>query len=549
MSTGQQRVAAYLRVSSEEQKQRQTIATQRDYAERHCFKHDIAPVTYYADDGVSGTIPIDQRPDGVRLIRDARAGAFSTLLVYRLDRLGRDALVTLSAIDALERAGVEIVSMTQNLDLKTPHGRFMAVIDCGVAGYERESIIERGVEGSNRVARDGGWLGGKPPYGYLLVGRGREGRLMVSDALIPGVGLSEADVVRLIYRKLADEELSCRIIADYLNARGIPTAYMRGDRRSITTTKGLPASGKWTSTRVRHLAAQTTYRGVHQYNKHGKSGRAVVEREAPPIVSPEMWHRAQAVMHRNMIYAQRNTQNQYLLRGLIKCALCGMTYLGSTEQQGRYVYYKCGGKQHGRGPQLALGHKCPSKPLRAREIERDVWADIDEWRHRPETATLALEEQIRAHGDEGADLQQDAERVQRMLARVSAERDVVLTLFRKGRIDERALDQQLDAIDAEERKLQGDLDTLTRRLREAGEMVAQLRGVEEMLREWHRLIGENPTFEQKRKLVEALVEGIRVETVEEDGKPEAVVHIRYHFEVANTSACRPTPRTSRRATG
>ncbi|MDP8907837.1 MAG: recombinase zinc beta ribbon domain-containing protein [Chloroflexota bacterium] len=225
-----------------------------------------------------------------------------------------------------------------------------------------------------------------------------------------------------------------------------------------------------------------------------------------------------------------------------------MTYIGTTEQGGRYVYYRCGGKQHGRGPQLASGHKCPSKPLRARDIERAVWADIDEWRHRPETATLAIEEQIRTHGDEGVDLQQDVERVQRALANVNAERDVVLTLFRKGRIDERALDQQLDAIDVEERKLRAELDALTRRVSEAGEMVAQLRGVEAMLQEWHRLIGENPTFEQQRKLVEALVESVRVETVEEQGKREAVVHIHYHFPVTNTALRRPTPPTSRRAT-
>ncbi|MDP8907836.1 MAG: recombinase family protein [Chloroflexota bacterium] len=282
------RTAVYLRVSSEEQKQRQTIAMQRDYAERHCLKADIAPVSYYVDDGVSGTIPIDQRPDGLRLVRDARAGAFTTLLVYRLDRLGRDALVTLSAIDALERAGVEIVSMTQNLDLKTPHGRFMAVIDCGVAGYERESIIQRSMDGSNRIARDGGWLGGKPPYGYRLQGQGRDGRLVVSETLIPGVGISEAEVVRSIYHQLAEEGQSCRLIADNLNTRGVPTAYMRGDRRSLVTTKGIVAAGKWTATRIRHLAAQTTYRGVHQYNKHGTSGREIVEREAPPIVSPDV---------------------------------------------------------------------------------------------------------------------------------------------------------------------------------------------------------------------------------------------------------------------
>jgi site-specific DNA recombinase len=114
-----------MRVSSEEQKQRQTITTQHEQIERYSLKHEIAVADYYADDGISGTIPIDQRPEGRRLIADARAGRIKRkLLVYKLDRLGRDALVTLSAIDALDQCGVEIVSITQNLDLKTPHGKF-----------------------------------------------------------------------------------------------------------------------------------------------------------------------------------------------------------------------------------------------------------------------------------------------------------------------------------------------------------------------------------------------------------------------------------------
>src|SRR5205823_7631086 len=84
------RVAGYMRVSTEEQRERQSIETQRQYAERHTFREGIEVVDWYADDGVSGTIPMDQRPEGSRLLRDASAGRFGTLLVYKLNRLGRD---------------------------------------------------------------------------------------------------------------------------------------------------------------------------------------------------------------------------------------------------------------------------------------------------------------------------------------------------------------------------------------------------------------------------------------------------------------------------
>lgn len=80
----------YLRMSTEEQKEKQTIATQRNFGERYFAAHNILIYSWYADDGVSGIIPLDQRPEGIRLLADARARKIDTLFVYRLDRLGRD---------------------------------------------------------------------------------------------------------------------------------------------------------------------------------------------------------------------------------------------------------------------------------------------------------------------------------------------------------------------------------------------------------------------------------------------------------------------------
>ena len=79
----------------------------------------------------------------------------------------------------------------------------------GVAGFERDTIVERSTEGSNRLAREGTWMGGVPPFGYRVAGKDREARLVVSDDTIPDLSMSEADVVRLIYRLTVDANLSC----------------------------------------------------------------------------------------------------------------------------------------------------------------------------------------------------------------------------------------------------------------------------------------------------------------------------------------------------
>ena len=87
------RVAVYGRVSSEDQRERATIKTQTDELAR-VLDHvpGVERREPYLDDGVSGTIPLAERDAGGRLMRDAAAGRFDELHVYKFDRLGRDAV-------------------------------------------------------------------------------------------------------------------------------------------------------------------------------------------------------------------------------------------------------------------------------------------------------------------------------------------------------------------------------------------------------------------------------------------------------------------------
>src|SRR5881392_3189783 len=105
------KAAIYLRVSTEEQRERQSIATQRTFAESYCAANHISPYGWYEDDGVSGMIPLDARPNGgSRLLADARAGTIDTILVYKLDRLGRESRLILNAVNDLEALGLQVKS-------------------------------------------------------------------------------------------------------------------------------------------------------------------------------------------------------------------------------------------------------------------------------------------------------------------------------------------------------------------------------------------------------------------------------------------------------
>src|ERR1700684_2414372 len=74
--TASSSVAIYLRVSTEEQRERQSIDTQREFGAKYTDLHQLRVQSVYADDGISGTIPIEKRPDGRRIFQAARRGEF-----------------------------------------------------------------------------------------------------------------------------------------------------------------------------------------------------------------------------------------------------------------------------------------------------------------------------------------------------------------------------------------------------------------------------------------------------------------------------------------
>ena len=102
----------------------------------------------------------------------------------------------------------------------------------------------------------------------------------------------------------------------------------------------------WRPGRVRGLITSKTYMGIHEFGKRSTSGRPVISRPVPAIVTEPTWKKAQATLKANFLFGKRNARNQYLLRGLIKCGLCGLTYIGVAANRPngkREFYYRCNG--------------------------------------------------------------------------------------------------------------------------------------------------------------------------------------------------------------
>ncbi|MHB8157730.1 MAG: recombinase family protein, partial [Desulfocucumaceae bacterium] len=183
--------AFYGRVSTEEQADRGNISNQVDFAGKYFELNGpaekIEGFENYLDEGVPGTIPLDKRPEGSRLMTDARAGKISAVYFYRLDRLARSTQIVLNTYNELESLNIIIKSMTEAFDTGTPVGKFFMTLLASIAALERDTILERTQIGKERKTRDGFWTSGPPPFGYRI---GPDKKLAVHDP--------EAETVRLI---------------------------------------------------------------------------------------------------------------------------------------------------------------------------------------------------------------------------------------------------------------------------------------------------------------------------------------------------------------
>ena len=124
----------------------------RDYCGRRSWG-----ATEYVDRGVSGAK--DRRPALDQLIAAARRRKFDTVVVWRLDRLGRNLRHLILLIDELQALGLAFVSLAERIDATTPAGRLQLHVLTAIAEFERSRIQERVRAGLARVRAQGKRLG------------------------------------------------------------------------------------------------------------------------------------------------------------------------------------------------------------------------------------------------------------------------------------------------------------------------------------------------------------------------------------------------------
>lgn len=523
------KAAVYARVSTDQQ----SVKGQIEYAESWTAKNGYTLVGTYIDPAKSGTIPFSERDGGRRLLDDARAGRISTVLVYKFDRLGRDKDVgdieVRQAILDIERTGAAIVSMTQPVDVSTPTGRMMRSIHVDMGAIERHDILERSSDRLQQLVKvPGFYSGGTVPYGYAVKGEDEEARLILDSHPIGGFDESPVNVVELIFRWIADDGRSTVWVAAELNRRGIPTKYALDIQRGLREGR---VSSTWRPSRISRMLHNTIYKGIAVYGK-SKQGASpfpvpVTEREMPAIVDVDTWDRAQAALRTNSRHSRRNRKRDYLLSGLVICGACEAAYTGKhyvTAAGEERRYYTCNNvhQRHNTG-----GEKC-GNPALSWQYEDLIWSDIDAWRNDPGPILDELAGQINAEQDQGTDVESEIADRRRDLKSKEGERARLLTVYRKGIIDDDELELELSAIRNEVYVLEEEINTLEHSAERLEQRRAQLVTARTLLDELRARGSDGMSFEVKQQVVRTLVQRIVVQ-------PDGIPDVRYRFAPATAN--------------
>lgn len=326
------KAAIYCRISQDRAGAGLGVTRQEADCRALCERRGWDPAEVYVDNDVSAYSG-KARPAWQRLISDVQAGEVDAVVSWHVDRLTRSPRELEDVIDLADKHGLELATVTGEVDLSNPTGRLVARMLGAAARHEAEHKAER-QQRQRRQAAEAGRVagGGKRPFGY-------------ADDRVTVVEVEAAVIRECAARTLAGESLAsiCRDLAD----------------RGITTTGGK----NWLPTTLRRLlgSARISGRREHIPRSAGQTirplrGEIVADAVWPSIISPVDSDRLRTLLSdADRLKYSAASGRSYLLSGILRCGLCGGGMVGRPKSgKPRYVCPNTpGGKTCGRTATVA----------------------------------------------------------------------------------------------------------------------------------------------------------------------------------------------------
>ena len=282
------RVAAYARVSTEQDEQQSSYEAQVDF-----YTHYIQSnpnwefVAVFADEGITGTNT--RKRDGFNLmIQKAMNGEIDLILTKSISRFARNTVDTLQTVRKLKAIGVEVIFEKENLHTLDPKSEVMLTIMSSLAQEESRSISENVRWGKQKSMRDG-----KVSLAYsrfLGYKKGPDGR--------PEIVEEEAVIVRDIYNYFLSGK-TLNEIAALLTRMGISTPAGK-TKWSVSTIRSILSNEKYKGEALLQKTYTVDYLTKEVRKNTGEVPSVRVRNSHEAIIEPEVFDLVQEMLAENI---------------------------------------------------------------------------------------------------------------------------------------------------------------------------------------------------------------------------------------------------------
>ena len=333
------RAVAYLRVSSVSQIDGHSLDAQERLFHELCRNRGWEVIRVYREEGKSAHVDsIHRRPVFKKLMDDAQKHQFDIVVVHTLDRWSRNLRVTLESLGMLGKLGIGLVSISEsNIDYSTPQGMLQMQLMGAFAQYSSESLgvhVRKGQEQRATEGKHTGFL----PFGYQSCWeKGLKGeRIQRCDPEHPGgihIHPEEGPAVKELFKRYVSGTTTLAQLAKWFNDQGLRT---RNTKRLPDANGNLVTGPRlFTVASVRGLLHNPFFAGKVIYR--GKSIPGAHE----PLISQDLFDTVQSTLKKNSGRSKTlatRPEREYLLKGLVKCAYCGMPMWAQTYYSGKSYY-------------------------------------------------------------------------------------------------------------------------------------------------------------------------------------------------------------------
>lgn len=501
------KVAIYCRVSTTEQAEEgYSIGEQKKLLTYECEKNGNTIYKIYSDEGISGK-NIKARPALKELLNDANEGKFDSVMVWKINRIGRNLKDVLDMVDLFDRNNITFKSATEPFDTTTPGGKMQFQMMALIGEFERGTIAQNVKMGMMARAREGRW-NGNVVIGYDLKLKEHTTNKKRKDTELV-VNEKEAEIVRTIF-KMYSQGNGYKAIANYLNKFG------------YKTKKGNPFS----LTAIKDILNNPVYIGKIRYNlrpnwsekrrKGTSSNPLIVDGKHEAIIEQELWDKVQSMLQTSKGKPSRIYDGEFPLTGILKCPQCGAGMVimrtSRTRKDGtkRRLEYYCCGNWKNKGTAV-----CHSNAIRVDKANDYVFGKLSELLSN-DKLVKDIVKNINTDRKNKVDPSKDElQKLTKELDKISARKDKLFEAFEEDIITKEEFKERVAELQSRERLLQEDANNLKMNVLDDNVQQVSYEVVKETLSKVGEMLGNCKSMEQKKKLLHMLISKITINELRE----------------------------------